>query len=138
MSLLAYCQRGKPERAPVPDWAVTAIELPELDGARITVLGLHNGNRGQFLHLLASGVTPEYTWSYGTIADRMPVVWLRDPDGRWHTTRPAQSGQLRDTDVSMPLLRIVPPLDHGTPRVDVVVAGSSAEVRATVPLRWKD
>ena len=138
LSLLAYGQRGKPERAPVPDWAVTAIELPELNGARITVLGLHNGNRGQFLHLLASGVTPEYTWSYGTIADRMPVVWLRDPDGRWHITRPAQTGQLRDTDVSIPLLRIVPPLDHGTPRVDVVVAGSSAEVRATVPLRWKD
>jgi hypothetical protein len=36
------------------------------------------------------------------------------------------------------LLKIVPPLDHGTPRVDVVVAGSSAEVRVTVPLRWKD
>ena len=138
LSLLAYGQRGKPERAPVPDWAVTAIELPELNGARITVLGLHNGQRGQFLHLLASGVTPEYTWSYGTIADRMPVVWLRDPDGRWHTTRPAQTGQLRDTDVSIPLLKIVPPLDHGTPRVDVVVAGSSAEVRVTVPLRWKD
>jgi hypothetical protein len=137
LSLLAYCQRGKPERAPVPDWAVTAIELPELDGARITVLGLHNGNRGQFLHLLASGVTPEYTWSYGTIDDRMPVVWLRDPDGRWHATRTRQSGQLRDTDVSMPLLRIVPPLDHGTPQVDVVVTGPSAEVRATVPLRWK-
>jgi hypothetical protein len=93
--------------------------------------------RGQFLHLLASGVMPEYTWSYGTIADRMPVVWLRDPDGRWHTARPAQSGQLRDTDVSVPLLRIVPPLDHGTPQVDVVVAGPSAEVRARLPLRWK-
>jgi hypothetical protein len=137
LSLLAYCQRGKPERAPVPDWAVTAIELPELDGARITVLGLHNGQRGQFLHLLASGVTPEYTWSYGTIDDRMPVVWLRDPHGRWHTTRPAQSGQLRDTDVSMLLLRVVPPLDHGTPQIDVVATGPSAEVRATVPLRWK-
>lgn len=137
LSLLAYCQRGKPERAPVPDWAVTAIELPELDGARITVLGLHNGQRGQFLHLLASGVTAEYTWSYGTIADRMPVVWLRDPAGRWHTARPAQSGQLRDTDVSMLLLRIVPPLGHGARQVDVVVAGLSAEVRATVPLRWK-
>ena len=137
LSLLAYCQRGKPERAPVPDWAVTAIELPELDGARITVLGLHNGQRGQFLHLLASGVTPEYTWSYGMIDDRMPVVWLRDPNGRWHATRTRQSGQLRNTDDSMLLLRIVPPLDHGTPQVDVVVAGPSAEVRATVPLWWK-
>jgi hypothetical protein len=37
----------------------------------------------------------------------------------------------------MMLLRIVPPLDHGTRQVDVVAAGPSAEVRATVPLRWK-
>jgi hypothetical protein len=37
----------------------------------------------------------------------------------------------------MLLLRIVPPLGHGARQVDVVVAGPSAEVRATVPLRWK-
>jgi hypothetical protein len=69
LNLLAYCRRGTPERAPVPGWAVTAIELPELDGARVAVLGLHNGEHGQFLHLLASGVTPEYTWPYGTITN---------------------------------------------------------------------
>ena len=123
LSLLAYGQRGKPERAPVPDWAVTAIELPEVDGARITVLGLHNGQRGQFLHLLASGVTPEYTWHYGTIADRMPVLWLRDPDGRWHTARPARSAPLRDTDDFLLWLRVVPPVRHGTLWIDAVVAG---------------
>jgi hypothetical protein len=37
----------------------------------------------------------------------------------------------------MLLLRIVPPLDHGTPQADVVVTGPSAGVRATAPLRWK-
>jgi len=92
LSLLAYRRRGKPERAPVLGWAVTASELPELDGARVTVLGLHNGGHGQFLHLLASGVTPEYTWPYGTIANCMPLVWLRDRDGRWHTARPGLVG----------------------------------------------
>jgi hypothetical protein len=137
LSLLAYCHRGKPERALVPNWAVTAIELPELDGARVTVLGLHNGERGQFLHLLASGVSPEYTWSYGRIDDRMPVVWLRDRSGRWHTARPRTSAPLRDSDDFLLWPRVVPPLTHGTPQVDVVVAGASAEVRATVPLRWK-
>ena len=137
LSLLAYRRRGKPERAPVPGWAVTAIELPELDGARITVLGLHNGERGQFLHLLASGVTPEYTWSYGTIADRMPVVWLRDRSGRWHTVRPRSSAQLRDSDDFLLWPRVVPPLAHGTPWIDVVAAGQSAEVRARLPLGWK-
>jgi hypothetical protein len=137
LSLLAYRRRGKPERAPVPGWAVTAVDLPELDGARVTVLGLHNGEHGQFLHLLASGVTPEYTWSYGTIADRMPVVWLRDRSGRWHTARPRSSAQLRDSDNFLLWPRVVPPLDHGIPQIDVVAAGPSAEVRARLPLSWK-
>jgi len=137
LSLLAYRRRGKPERAPVLGWAVTASELPELDGARVTVLGLHNGGHGQFLHLLASGVTPEYTWPYGTIANCMPLVWLRDRDGRWHTARPAWSAQLRDTDDFLLWLRVVPPLDHGTPWIDVVATGQSAEVQARLPLSWK-
>jgi hypothetical protein len=137
LSLLTYCRRGKPERAPVPGWAVMAIELPELDGARVTILGLHNGKHGQFLHLLASGVTPEYTWPYGTIANRMPVLWLRDRNARWHTARPARSAPLRDTSDFMLWHRVVPPLDHGTPWIDVVAAGQSAEVRARLPLIWK-
>jgi hypothetical protein len=137
LSLLRYRGHGKPERAPVPGWAVTAIELPELDGARLTVLGLHNGEHGQFLHLLASGVTPEYTWSYGTIANRMPVLWLRDPSGRWHTARPARSAPLRDTDDFLLWHRLVPPLDHGTPWIDLVATGPSAKVRARLPLSWK-
>jgi hypothetical protein len=137
LSLLTYCRGRKPERAPVPGWAVTAIELPELDGARITVLALHDGQRGQFLHLLASGVTPEYTWPYGMIANRMPVLWLRDRNGRWHTARPARSSPLQDTDDYLLWLRVVPPLDYGTPWIDVVAAGRSAEVQARLPLSWK-
>jgi hypothetical protein len=34
-------------------------------------------------------------------------------------------------------LRVVPPLDRGTPWIDVVATGQSAEVRATLPLSWK-
>jgi hypothetical protein len=136
LSLLRHCRGASPERAPVPGWAVTAIELPELDGAQVTVLGLHNGKYGQFLHLLASGVTPEYTWPYGMIANRMPVVWLRDRNGRWHTARPVRSGPLRDTDDFMLWLRVVPPLHHGTRWMDLVAARPSAEVRARLPLSW--
>jgi len=44
---------------------------------------------------------------------------------------------LRDTDDFMLWLRVVPPLDHGTPWIDVVAAGQSAEVRARLPLSWK-
>lgn len=136
LGLLAYRRGGKPEPVPVSGWAVTAVELPELDGARLTVLGLHNGEHGQLLHLLASGVTPEYTWHYGTIANRMPVLWLRDCDGRWHAARPARSGQLRDTDDFLLWLRVVPPVRRGTPWIDVLADGPSAQVRARLPLSW--
>lgn len=67
----------------------------------------------------------------------MPVLWLHDRSGRWHTARPARSASLRDTDDVMLWLRVVPPLEHGTPWIDVVAAGQSAEVRARVPLSWK-
>jgi len=137
LSLLAHCRHGTPEQAPVPGWAVTAAELPDLDGAQVTVLALHNGEHGQFLHLLASGVTPEYTWRYGQIAHRMPVLWLHDPGGHWHTARPVRSAPLRDTDDFMLWLRIVPPLEHGIPWVDVLATGQSAETRARLPLGWK-
>jgi hypothetical protein len=137
LSLLRYCRRGTPERAPVPGWAVTAIELPRLDGARVAVLGLHNGEHGQFLHLLASGVTPEYTWPYGTITNRLPVLWLRDRTGRWHTARPARSAPLPDTGDFLLWHRVVPPLDHRTPWTDRVAAWQSAQVRARLPLSWK-
>jgi len=138
LSLLDYRRHGRPERAPVPGWAVTATGLPELDGARVTVLGLHNGTHGQFLHLLASGVTPEYTWRYGWIAGRLPVLWLHDRDGRWHTARLARTALLRDSDDFLLWLRVVPPLDHGTPQIDLVATGPSAEVRASLPLSWGD
>jgi hypothetical protein len=137
LSLLTHCRHGAPGQAPVPGWAVMAVELPELDGAQVTVLALHNGEHGQFLHLLASGVTPEYTWRYGLIANRMPVLWIRDPGGCWHTARPVRSAPLRDTDDFMLWLRIVPPLEHGIPWVDVLAAGQSAEIRARLPLSWK-
>jgi hypothetical protein len=63
----------------------------------------------------------------------LPVLWLRDDGGRWHTTRPFGAGT-RDGEVTMRLL-IVPPL-HRSAWIEVVVAGVSAEARATLVLRW--
>jgi hypothetical protein len=101
---------ASPEQVPLHPSAARPGPLSQAaDG-----LALHNGEHGQFLHLLASGVTPEYTWTYGTIANRMPVLRLREPNGRWHTARPASSAPLRDTDDFMLRHRVVPPLDHGT------------------------
>ena len=61
--MLTRYHRRQPRAAPpVGGWAATAAELPELDGARVAVLGLHHGEDGTILHVQASGVTPEDDW----------------------------------------------------------------------------
>lgn len=87
--------------------------------------------------MLASGVTPEGEWAYGRGVRPLPVLWIRDSSGRWHTTRTNGFSRLGDTGEAVLWLAIVPPLDRGTAWLDVVAAGQSAEVRARLPLRWK-
>jgi hypothetical protein len=56
-----------PSREPQPPpalaiLAATVAELPELDGAKIAIAGLHHGERGTIMHVLATGVTLEDDW----------------------------------------------------------------------------
>ena len=109
-------------------------ELPELDGAQITIIGLHHGERGTIMHLLVSGVTLEEEWAYARGVRPLPVLWVHDSDGRWHATDLAGVMPWGDTGVTLVSIRIVPPLDRGTAWIDIAAAGRSAEVRATLPL----
>ncbi len=60
---------------PAPGILAAAVaELPELDGAQIAILGLHHGERGAILHLLASGVTLEGDWKYARGVRPPPVL----------------------------------------------------------------
>jgi hypothetical protein len=131
-----------PKAPPAPGiLAATVAELPELDGAKITIAGLHHGERGTIMHLLATGVTLEAGWPYGVRP--LPVLWIRDSDGRWHATRAdgvvspwADNGANPwiDTRMVTAWLRIIPPLDRGTAWIEISAAGRSAQVRATLPL----
>ena len=100
----------------------------------IAIVGLHHGERGTIMHLLASGVTLE-DCAYARGVRPLPVLWIRDSDGRWHATCTDGVMPWGDTGVVMVWLRIVPPLDRGTAWIDIAAAGRSAEVRATLPLR---
>ena len=72
-----------------PGSSVTAAaRRPGADGATIAITGLHHGERGTIMHLLATGVTLEGDWPYAWGFRPMPVLWIRDSDGRWHATRP--------------------------------------------------
>lgn len=115
--------------------------LPGLDGAQIAIVGLHHGERGTIMHLLATGVTPEAGWPYGVRP--LPALWIRDSHGRWHATCPdgtvspwGGNGANPWTDTCMVTawLRIVPPLDRGTAWIEISAAGQSAQVRVTLPL----
>jgi hypothetical protein len=112
----------------------TVAELPELDGARITILGLHHGGERTIVHMLVSGVTQEADWTYGRVVRPLPALWARDSSGRWHATRTNGTGPRGNSSEVIVWLEIVPPLDSGTAWIDVVATGRSAEVRVRLPL----
>jgi hypothetical protein len=122
--------------------AATVTELPGLDGATIAIAGLHHGERGTIMALLATGVTLEDDWPYARGARPLPVLWIRDSHGHWHATgldglSPwAGNGSDPWTDTRMVTLwlKIIPPLDHGTAWIQIHAAGQSAHVRATLLL----
>ena len=136
-------RRRGPQPPPGPGiLAATVVELPELDGATIAIAGLHHGERGTIMHLLATGVTLEGDCPYARGVRPLPVLWIRDSDGRWHTTRldglspwgDTGSNPWTDTRMVTVWLKIVPPLDQRTAWIEIHAAGRSAQVRATLPL----
>jgi hypothetical protein len=62
-----------------------------------------------------------------------PAIWIHDSDGCWHATR---ADRIHDGDITM-RLEVIPRLRDGTAWIEVIVTGSSAEVRATLPLHWQ-
>ena len=86
--MLARYHRRSPQPGPAPgSWAATAAELPQLDGARVAVLGLHHAEHGTILYLHTGGVTMEDDWEYYRAVRPLPALWIRDNTGRWHATR---------------------------------------------------
>jgi hypothetical protein len=137
LSLLAHYQRRKPEPTQMREgYAPLAASLPELDGIRVTLLGLHHTEGGSALHVLVQGRIPEPRPGPLDIDLNFPLsFWLRDSAGRWHAARPDRCHQAgRERAIR---LRLVPPLTRPADWVEVLAGGRSAEVRATLPLRWR-
>jgi len=137
LSLLAHYQRRKPEPTQMrAGYAALAATLPELDGLRLTLLGLQHTQRGSALHVLVQGRTPEPCPGPLDLDVNFPLsVWLRDSGGRWHAARPDRCYQ-GDRESAI-RLRLVPPLTRPAEWVEVLAGGRSAEVRATLPLLWR-
>ena len=135
LSLLARYRRRNTGAAPARDGcAAAAVMLPELDGIRLAILGLTNYQDRTVLHMHASGPRSEviygpdelYAWA---------TLWIRDGSGRWHATRTVARSGMND-EVAL-RVEVLPPLSRATDRIELVAAGPSAEIRATVPLHWE-
>jgi len=135
ISLLSHYHRRKPDTARAGDgFAAVAAALPELDGVRLVLLGLHNCDGGTWVDALALGGLPGQRHGPRGLDMAFPLsVWVRDA-GRWHVARPSVwfdgGGEAALT------LRLTPPLTRSPAWIEVRAAGQSAEVRATVPLGW--
>jgi Sigma-70, region 4 len=135
LSLLA-CYRARKTRAAPPrdGYAAATAVLPELDGIRLAVLGLHNCQGNTVLHMQASGPNTDailgeddlYPWA---------IIWVRDSGGRWHATRTLARSP-RPGEIAL-RVEVVPPLSQVTAWIELLAAGPSAELRAIVPLRWE-
>jgi len=134
LSMLAHYRRRKPDRAPGRDGAAAAF--PELDGIRLAILGLHNSVDSTFLHVHAGGMTLDgRDGSQSTEPDFPLRLWVRDSAGRWHATQTGWSAE--DDGGVMMRLELVPPLSRATTWIEMLAAGPSGQIRATLPLRWR-
>jgi len=138
-SMLTPPRRRTPQPRPAPGiLAATVAELPGPDGAKIAIAGLthglHHGEPRTIMHLLASGVALEDDWKFARGVIPLPVLWIRDSNDRWHTTRTDGVSPWRDSGLVTLWLEIVPPLERGTAWIEISAAGPSAQARVTLPL----
>src|SRR4029077_11953537 len=104
LSLLAHYQRRKPEQTQMREgYAALAASLPELDGIRMTLLGLHHSQGGSALHVLVQGQIPEPRPGPLDIDLNLPLsLWLREAGGRWHAARPGRCPPARRESAKPP------------------------------------
>ena len=100
-----------------------ALDLPEMDGVRVWLLGL-SGYGGSILHVHAEGV-------YTTDAE-LPAIWLRD-DAGWHVAEP-MSGASSDGEL-VTQLTVTPPAITGS-HVEILAISPSTQARGTIPVLW--
>jgi hypothetical protein len=126
--VLIQLMRGAVGRGPAGS-AAAAVTLPEIDGIRFTILGVHDTADRTVIFMHAAGATGNES-GMGT----WPAIWVRSPAG-WHATRPAGSRDL-DGEVTMDVT-VMPPLGRDASWIEVIAAGRSAEARVTLPLCWR-
>ena len=119
--------------APGPDvFTPLGTSLPDIDGTRLTLAALSSAGGESFLYVAAGGL-PEPVKRFEPGWRPWFLWWLKDPAGHWHMARPANY-LTRSPDTGVLVLRLTPPLATYPDTIEVVVTGTSAQLRAIVPV----
>ena len=144
-----YGRRRRP--APVAGSAAIGIVLPELDGARFAVAGLHSGGPGTFLHVVAEGLRPVSRrpqralpgalgvlgspWEAAPAVDAGFSWWVRDDAGGWHLGAIEEVNPVGGRE-GLLRMALLPPLGYCTAALSLEVSGPAQQVTANLPVRW--
>jgi len=140
-----YGRRRRP--APAAGTAAVGAVLPEIDGARFAVTGLHNALQGTFLHVVAEGFRalsprpPGLTWSPTRSGNPAQATdtgfswWVRDDADGWHL---AAFDELNPVGGRQGVLRmaLLPPLTHHTTALALRVTGPATQLAVNLPVHW--
>jgi hypothetical protein len=128
---------GRRHRPAVRDGtAAVAVLLPELDGARIALTGLHTMRGHTFLHVFGRGLAQALPARCGPAAYPAFGWWLRDDAGHWHVAVQRHWEQRFGDGETMLELHVVPPLSHETACCTLLVATRTAQAGVHLPLAW--
>ena len=128
---------GRRHRSAVRDGvATTALPLPELDGARIALGGLHSVDDQSYLHVFGCGLPPAWTSRrFGPEARPAFGWWLRDDAGHWHAAVPREWTEDVHGETSI-MLRVLPPLGHETSSGTLFITLQASRASVHLPLSW--
>jgi hypothetical protein len=127
---------GRRHRPPVHDGTASAgTVLPDVDGARVVVGGLHTRDGQTHLHVVVGRERPgRLVVDAGPLSHQGFCCWLRDDSGQWHVAVAGSwSSSGREVTGS---LQVLPPLGRDTTRVTLLASTLTSQVRAEVPLHW--
>jgi hypothetical protein len=134
LSMLAWY--GRRHRPPVYDGtAAVATVLPDVDGARVALGGLHTRNSQTRLRLVVAPRQSGPAMDTGPLSHRRFSCWLRDDTSQWHVGVPEAWHGDGDGEVAG-ALQVLPPLGRDSSRVTLEISTVNRRVRAEVPLRW--
>jgi hypothetical protein len=118
--------------APGPDvFTPLDTSLPEIDGTRLTLAALSSAGSESYLYMTASGLhDPVSPFEPGW---RPWLSWWLKAAGHWHMAIPVNY-LTRSPDAGVLALRLTPPLATYPDTIEVVVTGTTARIRAVVPV----